>query len=69
MDVTFDVGRYLGVYIDFSQDTQTGIWMATGHALAADAADNEVERAYIKTVENSLVYPYLKNPLSCGKAQ
>jgi hypothetical protein len=53
MDVTFDAGRYIGVYVDFSQDTQTGIWMATGHALAADAADNEVERAYIKTVENS----------------
>ena len=53
MDVTFDVGRYLGVYLDFSRDTQTGIWMATGHALAANAPDNEVERAYIKTVENS----------------
>ena len=53
MDVTFDEGRYLGVYLDFGQDTQTGIWMATGHALADDAADNEVERAYIKTVEDS----------------
>jgi len=53
MDVTFEAGRYIGVYVDFGQDTQTGIWMATGHALAADAADNEVERAYIKTVENS----------------
>jgi hypothetical protein len=53
MDVTFDEGRYLGVYVDFDQDLQTGIWMATGHALAGDAADNEVERAYIKTVENS----------------
>ena len=53
MDVTFETGRYLGVYVDFGQDTQTGIWMATGHPLAADAADNEVERAYIKTVENS----------------
>lgn len=53
MDVTFNAGRYLGVYLDFDQDTQTGIWMATGHALAADAADNEVERAYIKTVEES----------------
>ena len=53
MDVTFDTGRYLGVYLDFDQDTQSGIWMATGHALAADAADNEVERAYIKTVAQS----------------
>jgi hypothetical protein len=53
MEVTFDAGRYLGVYLDFDQDTQTGIWMATGHALAADAASNEVARAYIKTVEES----------------
>lgn len=54
MEVTFEVGRYLGVYIDFGQDTQTGMWMATGHALSADAADNEVERAYIKTVADSV---------------
>ncbi len=54
MDVTFHAGRYLGVYLDFDQDTQTGIWMATGHALTADAAGNEVARAYIKTVEESL---------------
>lgn len=53
LEITFDVGRYLGVYLDFDQETQTGIWMATGHALADDAADNEVERAYIKTVEDS----------------
>ncbi len=53
MDVTFDAGRYLGVYLDFDQEAQTGIWMATGHALAADAASNQVERAYIKTVEAS----------------
>jgi hypothetical protein len=53
LDITFDTGRYLGVYLDFDQETQTGIWMATGHALAEDAADNEVERAYIKTVEDS----------------
>jgi hypothetical protein len=53
MDVTFEAGRYIGVYVDFGQDTQTGIWMATGHALGPNAADNEVERAYIKTVENS----------------
>jgi len=53
MDVTFEAGRYIGVYVDFGQGTQTGIWMATGHALAADAASNEVARAYIKTVEES----------------
>lgn len=53
MDVTFETGRYLGVYLDFDPATQTGIWMATGHALAVDAAANEVERAYIKTVEDS----------------
>jgi hypothetical protein len=53
MDVAFEKGRYLGVYLDFDQDTQTGIWMATGHPLAEDAADNEIERAYIKTVEES----------------
>jgi len=53
MDVTFDAGRYLGVYLDFDQEARTGIWMATGHALAADAASNQVERAYIKTVEES----------------
>ncbi|MDX1404137.1 MAG: hypothetical protein R3192_06355 [Woeseiaceae bacterium] len=53
LDIVFQAGRYLGVYLDFDQDSQTGIWMATGHALAEDAADNEIERAYIKTVEDS----------------
>jgi len=53
LEVSFDEGRYLGVYLDFGQESQTGIWMATGHALQADAPDNEVERAYIKTVEES----------------
>jgi hypothetical protein len=52
VDLTFDQGRYLGVYLDFGQKSQTGIWMASGHALAEDAPDNEVERGYIKTVEN-----------------
>jgi len=52
LEVTFDEGRYLGVYVDFGQDTQSGIWMASGHALPADAPDNEIERGYIKTVEN-----------------
>lgn len=52
LDLTFEQGRYLGVYLDFGQESQTGIWMASGHALDADAPDNEVERGYIKTVEN-----------------
>ena len=52
IEVTFERGRYLGVYLDFGQDSQTGIWMATGHALPPDAPDNEVERGYIKTVED-----------------
>ena len=52
MEVTFERGRYLGVYLDFGQDSQSGIWMATGHALAPDAPENEVERGYIKTVED-----------------
>lgn len=51
MELTFDAGRYIGVYLDFSDDTQSGIWMATGHALPADAPANEVERGYIKTVD------------------
>lgn len=52
IDLTFEKGRYLGVYLDFGQDSQSGIWMASGHALDESAAENEVERAYIKTVEN-----------------
>lgn len=52
VEISFEVGRYLGLYLDFDQQSQSGIWMATGHALAADAADNEVERGYVKTVEN-----------------
>jgi hypothetical protein len=52
LEVTFDQGRYLGMYLDFGQESQTGIWMSSGHALAADAPDNEVERSYIKTVKN-----------------
>lgn len=55
VDVTFDEGRYLGVYLDFGQDTQSGIWMATGHPLPEDPAERhlEVETAYIKTVDSS----------------
>lgn len=52
LDVSFAAGRYLGVYLDFGQQSQSGIWMATGHALADDAPANEVERAYIKTVDD-----------------
>jgi len=52
LDVSFQNGRYIGVYLDFDRETQSGIWMATGHPLADDAPDNEVERGYIKTVEN-----------------
>jgi hypothetical protein len=52
IEATFERGRYLGVYLDFGQSSQSGIWMATGHALAPDAPDNEVERGYIKTVED-----------------
>lgn len=52
LDVTFKKGRYLGVYLDFSQETQSGIWMATGHSLEAGAPGNDIERAYIKTVDN-----------------
>ena len=51
IELTFGRGRYIGVYLDFSQDTQSGTWMASGHALEQDAPDNEIERGYIKTVE------------------
>ena len=55
IDITFEKGRYLGVYLDYGQDTQSGIWMATGHPLPEDPAQRhlEVEAAYIKTVEIS----------------
>ena len=52
MEVSFDRGRYLGVYLDYGQDSRSGMWLATGHALPADAPDNEVERGYVKTVED-----------------
>jgi hypothetical protein len=52
MKVSFQKGRYIGVYLDFGQESQSGIWMATGHALAADAPANEIERGYIKTVDD-----------------
>ncbi len=52
MELTFERGRYLGVYLDYDAGEQSGMWIATGHALAADAPDNEVERGYVKTVDN-----------------
>ena len=54
IEVTFERGRYLGVYLDFGQASQTGMWLATGHELPDDAPDNEVERGYIKTVEEGI---------------
>lgn len=52
MDITFEVGRYVGVYLDFDQHSQSGIWMATGHALSNEEKARHVESGYIKTVEN-----------------
>jgi len=52
MEVTFEQGRYLGVYLDFDPASRSGMWLATGHALAEDAAENEVERGYVKTVDD-----------------
>ena len=51
MEVTFEQGRYLGVYLDFNPASQSGMWLATGHGLGEDAPDNEVERGYVKTVD------------------
>lgn len=55
LDITFEHGRYLGVYLDYGQETQSGIWMATGHPLPEDPGESpfEIETAYIKTVEAS----------------
>jgi hypothetical protein len=52
IEVSFDRGRYLGVYLDYGQETRSGMWLATGHPLPPEAPDNEVERGYVKTVEN-----------------
>lgn len=52
VELRFHAGRYFGIYLDYAPETDTGIWMATGHALADDAAENEIERAYIKTVDD-----------------
>jgi hypothetical protein len=51
MHVTFEVGRYIGVYLNFGQQSQSGIWMATGHALPQEELEHHVESGYIKTVE------------------
>jgi len=51
IEATFERGRYLGVYLDFDPEAQSGMWLATGHALEPDAPDNEVERGYVKTVD------------------
>lgn len=52
MEVTFEQGRYLGVYLDFDPKSESGMWLATGHALPDDAPDNEVERGYVKTIDD-----------------
>ena len=41
--------------MDYDQETQSGIWMATGHPLPEDLEEThlEVEMAYIKTVEKA----------------
>ena len=51
IDVRFETGRYLGVYMDYDPATRSGIWMATGHFLPEDEKVHYVESAYIKTVE------------------
>ena len=69
MEVTFDRGRYLGVYLDFGQASQSGMWLATGHALPPDAPDNEVERGYVKTVENGFWIVRATGELVIGQGQ
>ena len=53
IDITFEKGRYLGVYLDYGQETRSGMWLATGHPLPEDPKERqlEVEAAYIKTVD------------------
>ena len=53
MDIVFERSRYIGVYVDYDPDTDTGMWLATGHPLLSDeASETQVETAYIKTVDN-----------------
>lgn len=51
MGITFVVGRYIGAYINFSQETESGIWMATGHTLSEEERGHHFASGYIKTVE------------------
>ena len=52
-DMMFERSRYLGVYLDYDPETDTGIWMATGHPLAAEESDaGKVPMAYIKTIDD-----------------
>lgn len=53
MDIVFERSRYIGVYLDYDPETDTGMWLATGHPLPSDGArETQVETAYIKTVDN-----------------
>ena len=53
MDIVFQRSRYIGVYLDYDPDTDTGMWLATGHPLPEDdAGESQTETAYIKTVDN-----------------
>ena len=53
MDIVFQRSRYIGVYLDYDPDTDTGMWLATGHPLPKDdAGESQTETAYIKTVDN-----------------
>ncbi|MDX1481911.1 MAG: hypothetical protein R3315_09560 [Woeseiaceae bacterium] len=52
VDLDFDHGRYFGIYFDYDPETESGIWMATGHPLSAGDRIHNVESAYIKTVDD-----------------
>ena len=52
MEIIFERSRYLGVYLDYDPETDTGMWLATGHPIPENAAGTEVEMAYIKTVDD-----------------
>ena len=55
IDVSFEHGRYLGVYLDYGQASQSGMWLATGHPLPDDPDERtwRIETAYIKTVDEA----------------
>jgi hypothetical protein len=69
MEVSFERGRYLGVYLDYDPDEQSGMWLGTGHALPPDAPGNEVERGYIKTIDKGfwIVRATSELPISQGE--